>query len=165
MAGRLRKKPTAASKHRVRRVGFKDYKALAKALCPFVNTKYFTTYTSERDMKKLDRKKLQSRPFGYRFRAKVSCYCWVCSIKSKFELLEIIPVEVLPGGFHCHDFLEPYLEFSRHCHQEEPPASFEDGGPRNILGCSLFRVRVFYKLRDHDSRGQDQTEGGGWGRR
>ena len=74
---RQQKKPAAAaaSKQRVRRVGFKDYKALAKAMAPFIKTKYFTTYTSQRDMKQLDRKKLQSRPFGYRIGATVSYYC------------------------------------------------------------------------------------------
>ena len=74
---RQQKKPAAAaaSKQRVRRVGFKDYKALAKAMAPFIKTKYFTTYTSQRDMKQIDRKKLQSRPFGYRIGAAVSCCC------------------------------------------------------------------------------------------
>ena len=75
MARQLKKPAAAASKQRVRRVGFKDYKALAKTLAPFIKTKYFTTYTSQRDMKQLDRKKLQSRPFGYRLGATVSYCC------------------------------------------------------------------------------------------
>ena len=44
------------------RVGFKDATALSVALSPFVNQRFFTTYSTNRAMKALDKKKLQSKP-------------------------------------------------------------------------------------------------------
>ena len=43
------------------RVGFKDSEALATALEPHVNQRFFTTYTTSRSMKDIDKKKLVSK--------------------------------------------------------------------------------------------------------
>ena len=64
MAGKAQKKRPAA-RPRVRRVGFKNFRQLASAMAPFIKNKHFSTYTTSRDMKKIDKKKLQSRPSSY----------------------------------------------------------------------------------------------------
>ena len=52
----------ASEAGRVSRVGFKDHKMLASALAPHVTKRLSLTYNVSREMKCIDKKKLQSRP-------------------------------------------------------------------------------------------------------
>ena len=44
------------------RVGFKNVDALATALAPYVTDRFFTTYTTNRSQKSVDKSKLLSKP-------------------------------------------------------------------------------------------------------
>ena len=55
------------TRQRKSRVGFKDAGRLAAALGPWVNHRSFTSYTTDRDMKATNKKKLSSQPSA-RFR-------------------------------------------------------------------------------------------------
>ena len=44
------------------RVGFKSVDALATALAPYVTERFFTTYTTNRSQKSIDKTKLLSKP-------------------------------------------------------------------------------------------------------
>ena len=46
------------------RVGFKDVKQLADALSPFIEKRFFTSYTTDRAIKSMDKKKLCSSHTG-----------------------------------------------------------------------------------------------------
>ena len=50
-----------AGQRRSSRQGFKDASLLSTALSPHINKRFFTSYTSDRSMKYLDKKKLGTR--------------------------------------------------------------------------------------------------------
>ena len=53
-----------SGQRRASRVGYKDAGILATAISPFVTSRFFTNYPSDRAMSKLDKKKLLSESFG-----------------------------------------------------------------------------------------------------
>ena len=46
------------------RVGYKDFRQLALALSPHVHERFFSNYTTDRNMKQIDKKRLCSRSFA-----------------------------------------------------------------------------------------------------
>ena len=65
MAKPAAKAPAADSDEpRKSRVGFKNVGMLAESLCPFVDKRFFTSYTTDRAIKSTDKKKLCSSYTG-----------------------------------------------------------------------------------------------------
>ena len=68
-AAAMKKKPTKSAKPssdepRKSRVGFKNVGMLAETLSPFIETRFFTNYTTDRAIKSMDKKKLCSSYTG-----------------------------------------------------------------------------------------------------
>ena len=108
------------------RVGYKDFRQLALALSPHVHERFFSNYTTDRNMKQIDKKRLCSRSFAL-FIVEEPVWvlpgrriCGVCRAVILLFLTYVLPMasQVLPGAPHKRPHLESHLEHSRQHYQE-----------------------------------------------